>query len=148
MKIIEGDPAQPLNRWPLLLDTDSIESIGVAWLFKEDGRWRFMPRITGERSLFFNAVIFVRYSTCAPAFFVQAILTLITGWWWLMLFGVFASVRWSASSTAKALLQVGAGWKLNGRFTVTVRVQSDATSAAGSAGPNYGQATGFNYGTH
>lgn len=31
---------------------------------------------------------------------------------------------------------------------VLLRIQSDATSAAGSSGPNYGQATGFNYGTH
>ncbi len=148
MRIIEGNPGELLNRWPLLLDTDSIDSIGIAWLFKEDGRWCFTPRMTGERSLFFNAVFFVRYSTCMPAFFVQAMLTLITGWWWLMLPGAFASVRWSASSTAKALLQVGAGWKLNGRIALLLRVQSDASSAAGSSGPNYGQASGFDYGTH
>lgn len=148
MRVIEGNPDDPLNQWPLLLDTDSIESVGVAWLFKEGGEWRFKPCITGERSLYFNAVFFVRYSTWAPAFFAQAITTLITGWWWLMLFGLFASVRWSASTTAKALLQVGAGWKLNGRIAVLLRVQSDASSAAGSSGPNYGQATGFNYGTH
>lgn len=127
MKIIEGPPADLLNQWPLLLDTESIESIGIAWLFKENDRWCFMPRITGEVSLFYNAVFFLRLSV--P-------------------FGAFASLRWSASSTARALLQLGAGWKLNGRISLLLRIQSDATSAAGASGPNYGQATGFNYGTH
>lgn len=127
MRVVEGNPDDLLNQWPLLLDTDSIESIGVAWLFKEDGRWCFMPRITGDVSLFYNAVFFVRLS---------------------LPFGVFASFRWSASSTAKALLQLGLGWKLNGRIALLLRIQSDVTSAAGSSGPNYGQATGFNYGTH
>lgn len=124
---IEGDPADLLNQWPWLLDTDSIKSVGIAWLFKEDGKWCFLPRITESRSLFYNAVFFMRLA-------------------WP--FGIFASFRWSASTTDKALLQVGLGWKLNGRITVTIRVQSDASSAAGSTGPNYGQATGFDYGTH
>lgn len=148
MKTIEGDPASLLNQWPLLLDTGSIGSIAGAWLFREDGRWHFMPRITGEQSLFYNAVFFVRYANCAPALVAQALAAFITGWWWLLLFGVFASVRWSSSETAKALLQVGAGWKLNGRIAVLFRVQSDESSAAGSSGPNYGQARGFDYGTH
>jgi hypothetical protein len=148
MRVVEGNPADLLNQWPLLLDTDSIESIGVAWLFKEDDRWCFMPRVTGDVSLFYNAVFFVRYATVPAVFFVQVLAVLITGWWWLMLFGVFASVRWSASSTARALLQFGAGWKLNGRIAVLLRIQSDATSAAGSSGPNFGQATGFDFGTH
>lgn len=127
MKIIEGPPADLLNQWPLLIDTDSVRSLGVAWLFKEGGRWCFLPRITGDVSLFYNAVFFLRLSV--P-------------------FGAFASLRWSASSTARALLQLGAGWKLNGRIALLLRIQSDATSAAGASGPNYGQATGFNYGTH
>lgn len=127
MKVVEGHPADLLNQWPLLIDTDSVRSLGVAWLFKEDGRWCLLPRNTGEVSLFYNAVFFLRLS-------------------WP--FGVFASVRWSASSTAKALLQLGAGWKLNGRIALLLRIQSDATSAAGSSGPNYGQASGFDYGTH
>lgn len=127
MLTIEGDPESPLNKWPLLLDTDSIRSVGIAWLFKEQGKWVFMPRITGERSLFYNSLLFLRLS---------------------LPFGVFASIRWSDSSTAKALLQVGIGWKLNGRIAILLRIQSDATSAAGSSGPNYGQAQGFEYGTH
>lgn len=124
---IEGNPDDLLNQWPWLIDTDSVSSIGVAWLFKEDGAWCFKPRITGERSLFYNAVFFARIN-------------------WPL--GVFASFRWSASTTTKALFQTGIGWKLNGRIAVLLRIQSDATSAAGSAGPNYGQATGFDFGTH
>lgn len=124
---VEGDPSDLLNKWPLLIDTDSIRSVGIAWLFKENGTWVFRPRRTGAVSLYYNAVFFFRLN-------------------WPL--GLFASVRWSASTQARALLQAGIGWKLNGRFTVTLRVQSDATSAAGSAGPNYGQAQGFEYGTH
>lgn len=124
---IEGNPDDLLNKWPCLLDTDSIKSIGIAWLFKENGVWSFLPRITGEKSLFYNAVFFLRLN-------------------WPL--GIFASVRWSSSTTERALFQTGIGWKLNGRITVTLRVQSDATSAAGSAGQNYGQAQGFEFGTH
>jgi len=124
---IEGDPNDLGNQFPLLLDTDWIKSFGVAWLFKENGKWCVIPRITGNESLFYNAVFFVRLV-------------------WPL--GVFASVRWSASSTSRSLLQCGIGWKLNGRLGLTFRIQSDATSAAGSSGPNFGQATGFNYGTH
>lgn len=127
MKVIEGDAGSLLNRWPLLLDTDSIHSIGIAWLFKEGGKWVFKPRVTGNTSLFYNAVFFVRL---------------------VYPFGIFASIRWSASTTAKSLIQVGFGWKLNGRAGLTLRIQSDASSAAGSSGPNFGQASGFDFGTH
>lgn len=123
----EGNPESLLNKWPLLLDTDEVLSIGFAWLFKENGKWNFLPRITGNTSLFYNAALFLRLS---------------------LPLGIFASVRWSSSTTKKALLQTGFGWKLNGRIAVLLRIQSDATSAAGSSGPNYGQSGGFEYGTH
>ncbi len=109
------------------IDDKYIKSIGIAWLFKEGGKWKFIPRITGQQSLFFNAVFFLRLS---------------------LPFGVFFSFRWSASSVKKSLFQTGIGWALNGRLKLLLRVQSDATSAAGVTGPNYGQATGFDYGTH
>jgi len=108
------------------VDSDWIKSVGVAWLFKEEGRWVFTPRVTGEHSLFFNSLFFLRLTTI----------------------GCFWSVRWSSSSTAKALWQAGIGWKLNGRLALLFRFQSDKTSAAGVTGPNTGQATGFEYGTH
>lgn len=132
MRIIEQQhPGEP--HWLYMLgnltaiDGDWVSSIGIAWMFKEDGKWCFMPRITGEKSLFFNAVFFLRVS---------------------IPFGIFASFRWSSSTTNKALFQTGIGWKLNGRLGLLLRIQSDETSAAGSTGPNYDQSTGFEYGTH
>jgi len=128
MKNIEGNPDDLLNQFPFLIDTDSVKSVGVAWLFKENGAWSLFPRLTGNDSLFYNSVFFVRIGF--PLCF-------------------FLSLRWSSSTTQKSLFQTGIGWKLNGRFAITFRVQSDTTSAAGSAGrPNVGQATGFDYGTH
>lgn len=109
------------------IDSDWVRSIGIAWVFQENGKWIFKPRITGQQSLFYNAALFVRLSL--PS-------------------GIFASVRWSSSTTSKALLQTGIGWKLNGRLAVLLRIQSDASSAAGVTGPNLGQAGGFEYGTH
>lgn len=126
-RTVEGNPGALLNRWPFLLDTTSIKSIGIAWLFKEGGAWCFLPRVTGNKSQFYNAVLFLRLS---------------------LPFGIFASCRWSAAIDTKALFQCGIGWKLNGRFGLTFRVQSDTSAAAGESGPNYGQATGFTYGTH
>lgn len=129
---IEGNPDDLLNQWPFLIDTESIRSVGVAWLFKEDGEWRFLPRITEDRSLFYNAIFFVRFG---------------------LPFLVAFSFRWSADGwmifgKARALFQFCIGWKLNGRISLNARIQNDATSAEGVTGPNYGQATGFNYGTH
>ena len=109
------------------IDSDWVRSVGVAWLFKEGGRWRFVPRITGNTSLFYNAVFFLRVS---------------------LPFGLFFSFRWSSSETKKALFQTGFGWKLNGRLALLFRFQSDASSEQGVTGLNYGQAKGFNYGTH
>lgn len=109
------------------IDDGYVKSIGIAWLFKENGQWKFMPRITGQQSLFFNAVFFLRLS---------------------LPLGIFASVRWSSATDKKSLLQTGFGWKLNGRLGILMRIQSDKTSAAGVTGPNLGQATGFNYGPH
>lgn len=134
------------------ISPDWIRSVGLAWLFKEGGKWVFTPRITGDTSLFYNAVFFVRLSL--PA-------------------GIFASFRWSGSRTSKALLQGSLGIKLNGRLAIGVawilipilicliewqwwmlltlpawRIQSDASSAAGVTGPNLGQSGGFTFGTH
>ena len=128
-------PGEPAWLWRFgnstAIDSDRVGSLGFAWGFRENGRWFWLPRITGNRSLFFNALLFLRVT-----------------WVVFLPVGLFASVRWSPSSTAKALLQLGAGYKLNGRLAVLFRVQSDATSAAGVTGPNSGQAPGFEYGTH
>lgn len=132
MKIIEErHPGEPWLLWKLgnwlTVDSDKVRSFGIAWGFKRAGRWVWVPERVGMQSLFYNALLFVRFN-------------------WPL--GLFASLRWSPSTTRRALLQTGWGFKLNGRFALLLRVQSDASSAAGTTGPNFGQATGFNYGTH
>lgn len=109
------------------IDSDWVKSFGIAWMFQENGKWKFFPRITGNTSLFYNAVFFLRLS---------------------LPLGVFVGVRWSQRTDKKALFQTGFGWKLNGRLAVLFRFQSDVSSAAGVTGPNVRQATGFEYGTH
>jgi hypothetical protein len=131
MRIVEEQhPSESAWLWKLgnltAIDSDMVKSIGFAWLFKEGGRWVFRPRVTGNVALFYNAVFFLRL--CWP-------------------FGVFWMVRWAASGD-KQFAQGGGGYKLNGRLTITLRIQNDASAAAGVTGPNVGQATGFNYGTH
>lgn len=115
-----------IGNWTAI-DSNFVKSIGVAWLFKDNGEWKFIPRITGNTSLFYNSIFFLRLS---------------------FPLGIFFSFRWSESIEKKSLWQTGVGWKLNGRLGVLFRIQSDKTSAAGVTGPNFGQATGFEYGTH
>ena len=115
----------------LTFDEDWMRSQGIAWLFKEIGKWRFLPRLTGDQSLFYNAVLYAKVVTL----------------FWVLPVGVFASFRWSSSTDKKAYVQFGVGFKGNGRFAILLRIQSDETSARGVTGPNYGQALGFEYGT-
>jgi hypothetical protein len=131
-RIIEGNPASLLNKWPLLLDTNSIKSVGIAWLFKsvddpqldgESPTWKFLPKVTGNTALFYNAVFFVRL---------------------VFPFGAFFHMRLGSNY----LFQCGLGWKLNGRAAILFRMQTDASAAAGTSGPNYGQSSGYEYGTH
>jgi len=94
-----------------------------------------MPRITGQQSLFFNAVFFLR----------------LTFVWFLP--GIFFSVRWAEIGPVihgkpRSYLQAGIGYKLNGRLGLPLRIQNDVSSASGVTGPNYGQAKGFDYGPH
>lgn len=78
------------------------------------------------RSLFRNGLVYVRL---------------------LWPFGLFLHVRW-CGSCRRAFLQAGVGWKLNGRFAVLMRVQSDDSAAVGVYGPNTGQAQGWREGDH
>lgn len=56
-------------------------------------------------------------------------------------------LRWSAKAE-RQYLQTHLGWKKNGDFAVTIRIQNDVSSAAGTYGHNYGQAQGFSCGPH
>lgn len=123
MRVVEGDPNSLLNRWPFLLDTDSLSSVALAWIFTEKGEWKWKPRVCEDKSLFYNAQFFLRLS-------------------WPL--GVFFGMRLGPTY----LFQCGIGWKLNGRLALLFRVQTDASAAAGTSGPNYGQSPGYEFGTH
>ena len=78
------------------------------------------------RALYYNAALFVRFN---------------------LPFGIFIGVRWAGNDPAKKeYLQLGLGTKLNGDFAATFRIQSDESAAAGTTGPNVGQAAGWNGG--
>lgn len=131
MKIVEErHPGESWLSWKLgnllTVDQNSMRSFGVAWLFKEGGIWRIVPRRVPDDSLFYNAVFFFRAN-------------------WPL--GLFWTVRWMATG-ARAYWQSGFGFKLNGRGTITFRVQGDVASAEGVNGPNLGQAQGFEFGPH
>lgn len=147
----------------LAIDSDSVFSLfAVAWGFKEDGKWCWTPRSCEDKSLFYNAMLFLRVTV--P-------------------FGIFWQVRWSGSDSEKAFANGSLGCKLNGRITFgpgiilspvafyfaygfgmslagvglallgcllmfALRRNSDSKSAQGVSGPNLGQATGWNFGTH
>ena len=63
-------------------------------------------------------------------------------------FGVFVGIRWAGKDpTKREFWQAGFGYKLNGTFALTFRIQSDASAERGTNGPNWGQARGWDYGT-
>lgn len=132
MRIVEDrHPGESWLMWKLgnllTVDQDFMKSVGWVCGVKFEDKWKWKPIRVAERSLFYNGVFFIRFN-------------------WPL--GLFGSFRWSAATDRKALFQCGIGFKLNGRFALLLRVQSDKTSAAGVTGPNVGQATGFDYGTH
>jgi len=138
MKHEETDPRLPdwannlLNKWPFLFDTESIVSLFAIVLGnKVNGKWSWGRIGRGNpdgRPVFWNGVFFFRVA---------------------FPFLVAFQFRWSGSTTAKSLIQIMSGWKPNGRFTLlTLRVQSDATSAEGVLAPNTDQASGWDAGNH
>lgn len=81
------------------------------------------PYFPGTKSLFYNGYFMIRL---------------------VWPFGVFVHIKVSADRRT----QFGIGWKLNGRFAITLRPwQTDANAAKGVQGPNYGQASAWNRGT-
>lgn len=111
----------------LVVPREWVKSIGIVWGFKENDKWCFKPRITGQDSLYFNGVIFLRFS---------------------LPFDIRLGIRWSGRTDRASLWQGGLGFKLNGRFAPTFRVQSDDSAAAGTSSPNYFDGVGWNYGSH
>ena len=78
-----------------------------------------------DSSLYWNAPIFFRV---------------------MLPFYIGIMIRWSGSTTKRAFLQTHIGWKLNGRFAIAFRIQSDPSGEAGMDYPNPGQAKGWEYG--
>ncbi|MDE1907423.1 MAG: hypothetical protein KGH75_13345 [Rhodospirillales bacterium] len=61
-------------------------------------------------------------------------------------FWIGIQVRWSGAIDKPAYLQMGIGWKLNGRFAITFRIQDDLGAAAGVLAPNTDQSIGWHEG--
>ena len=114
-----------LNSKPFLLDDKIVKTIGIAWIFKENGKWIFKPKIVPRDWQYANAQLFLRVG---------------------LPFSIFAGARLSKTS----LIQAGIGWKQTGRFAIHLRKQTDTSAAAGfhPGLPNTGQAAGWEYGKH
>jgi hypothetical protein len=81
-----------------------------------------------DASLYYNGILFFRV---------------------MLPFFIGLHVRWSGDpAVRRQFLQTHIGWKKNGDFAITFRIQNDASAAAGSSGPNVNQAPGWNCGTH
>ena len=75
-----------LNSFPFCLDDKYIKTIAIAWLFTEQSKWKFMPRVCTEDWQYVNAVFSVRLG---------------------FPFACFVQLRWSTTR----LVQFGLGWK-------------------------------------
>jgi len=81
-----------------------------------------------DASLYYNGIVFIRV---------------------MLPFFVGIHIRWSGHpDSKKQYLQTHIGWKKNGDFAVTFRIQNDTSSAAGTYGRNFNQAKGWSVGTH
>jgi hypothetical protein len=93
----------------------------------EDWGGRISLLRSESTSLFYNAAFYFRF--CFP-------------------FWVGLGIRWAGKDeTKREYFQFGIGWRLNGKPGLLFRFQSDAASAAGTTGPNYGQAFSWYDGT-
>ena len=92
-----------------------------SWAIAWDAEGIYCPQ---DYSLYYNGFVFLRFT---------------------FPFGVFLHLK----PLRDARLQIGCGWKLNGRLGLIARWQTDAKAAQGAHenAPNVGQATGWNRGT-
>ncbi|HEX8963629.1 MAG TPA: hypothetical protein VF801_11555, partial [Rhodocyclaceae bacterium] len=147
-----------LNRWPFLLESSSVKPIAEVE-YGANYRTVALPDFTClwfrfgtacfTRSLFRNGVLYARllFPGGLPGLLLAWLLLYgLTGW--LVPVGLFVHLRWCGTGCRRQFLQAGIGWKLNGRFAVLLRMQSDDSAAAGVNGPNLGQARGWGMGDH
>ena len=113
-----------LNAFPLCIDNKYVKTVGVAFGFKELGKWNFIPRITGDAQ-YYNALFFIRLG---------------------IPFSFFIHFRINSSK----LVQLGLGYKQNGRVGIHFRLQTDDSSTKGyhAGADNLDHASGYNYGKH
>lgn len=108
-----------LNSWPFLIDADCVNTLFRAGICHHE-KWVPWIRFDNGTSLYYNGLVFIRVA---------------------LPFWIGLHIRFG-----KRYLQAGIGWKLNGRFGLIFRIQTDESAAEGTHGPNYGQAKGFECG--
>ena len=109
-----------LNAWPFCLEHESIKPLVRLGVCRVEKMWHLWWTTSPGTSLFYNGAFFFRF---------------------MLPFFVGVHIRWGVR-----YLQIAIGWKLNGRFGLVFRVQSDKSAATGTHGPNYGQANGWECG--
>ncbi|MHB8727574.1 MAG: hypothetical protein ACYC9K_00890 [Sulfuricaulis sp.] len=81
-----------------------------------------------DASLYYNGILFIRV---------------------MLPFFIGLHVRWSGDpAVKKQYMQTHIGWRKNGDFVITFRIQCDASSAIGTYGQNVNQAQGWSCGCH
>lgn len=131
-----------LNNAFFCIDDSKVKTIAIAWGFKENSKWVFLPRLVIDNWQYTNAIFSIRIG---------------------LPFAIFIQIRWTdkiylypnwlpyfRGMQEKQFIQFGIGWKQTGRFAIHFRPQTDTSAAIGyHAGmPNTGQASGFNFGRH
>lgn len=141
--------------------------LAVQYGYGTTARWRWRNllnlRITlgprNTKSLYYNGLLYFRLMSLGPrgapvGLLALPFLILFSAPWWTYLVPfsfVGVMVRWSADPRARRqFLQTHFGWKLNGEFAATFRLQNDRSTRESNKGPQYnntGQAVGFADGT-
>ena len=129
--VVENDPRLPnwlntiLNWPPFLLPMECIFPVLMftsGYISAETGKWVWIDFTQQKPQMFRNGVFCFRF---------------------MLPFCVCLQIRWSGSITDVAYIQFLLGWKLNGRFTIALRAESDADAAAGVLQPNTDQSSGW-----
>jgi len=128
---VEDDPRLPswlntvLNWPPFLLPLESIFSILMftsGYISEKTGKWVWFDFTNQYPQMFRNGIFCFRF---------------------MLPFYIGLQFRWSGSTTNTSYLQFLFGWKINGRFTISLRALSDASAAAGTLFANTDQSSGW-----
>lgn len=112
-----------IGEWTTLQEKYILPLLSVQWGWEKNPRnLRVAIGRDCTESLYYNGIFFCRF---------------------MLPFFVGFMFRWSGSTDKRAFLQTHVGWKLNGRFAIAFRIQSDYSGAVGMDFPNPGQARGW-----